>query len=152
MDCSMPGFPVHHQLLELAQTHVQRVGDDIQLFHPLSSPCPPALSLSQHQGLFQWVSSLHQVVKVMKEEIEAQRKVDWMFPECVPLIWAARLLWLSWNALGHLGTYCHFQVCFESTRMTVILFAFAESGEITVKDSCMVFLWSPSTKNVRCCD
>ena len=52
MDCSMPGFPVHHQLLELAQTHVHRVGDAIQPSHPLSSPSPPALNLSQHQGLF----------------------------------------------------------------------------------------------------
>ena len=49
MDCSTPGFPVHHQLLELAQTHVHRVGDAVQPSHPLSSPSPPALNLSQHQ-------------------------------------------------------------------------------------------------------
>ena len=48
----MPGFPVHHQLLELAQTHVHRIGDAIQPSHPLSSPSPPAFNLSQHQGLF----------------------------------------------------------------------------------------------------
>ena len=66
MDCSMPGFPVHHQLWELAQTHVHRVGDTIQLSHPLSSPSPPAFNLSQHQGLFQWVSSSHQVAKVLE--------------------------------------------------------------------------------------
>ena len=66
MDCSMPGFPVHHQLRELAQTHVHRVGDTIQLSHPLSSPSPPAFNLSQHQGLFQWVSSSHQVAKVLE--------------------------------------------------------------------------------------
>ena len=53
MDCSMPGFPVHHQLPELAQTHVHRVSDATQPSHPLSSPSPPALNLSQHQGLFQ---------------------------------------------------------------------------------------------------
>ena len=52
-DCSTPGLPVHHQLLELAQTHVHRVGDAIQPSHPLSPPSPPAFSLSQHQGLFQ---------------------------------------------------------------------------------------------------
>ena len=52
MDCSMPDFPVHHQLLEIAQTHVHRVGDAIQPFHPLSSPSPPSFNLSQHQGLF----------------------------------------------------------------------------------------------------
>ena len=63
MDCSTPGLPVHHQLLELAQTHVYHVGDAIQPPHPLSSPSPPALSLSQHQGLFQWVSSSHRVAK-----------------------------------------------------------------------------------------
>ena len=53
MDCSMPGLPVHHQLLEFTQTHVRRVGDAIQPSHPLSSPSPPAFSLYQHQGLFQ---------------------------------------------------------------------------------------------------
>ena len=53
MDCTTPGFPVHHQLPELTQTHVHRVGDAIQSSHPLSSPSPPAFSLSQHQGLFQ---------------------------------------------------------------------------------------------------
>ena len=59
MDCSTPGFPVHHQHPELTQTHVHKVSDAIQLSHPLSSPSPPAFSLSQHQGLFQWVSSSH---------------------------------------------------------------------------------------------
>ena len=53
MDCNMPGFPVHHQLPELAHTHVHRVGDAIQPSHPLSSPSPPAFNLSKHQGLFQ---------------------------------------------------------------------------------------------------
>ena len=57
MDCSTPGFSVLHHLPELAQTHVHRVGDAIQPSHPLSFPSPPAFSLSQHQGLFQWVSS-----------------------------------------------------------------------------------------------
>ena len=63
---SMAGFPVHHQLPELAQTHVHRVGDAIQPSHPLSYPSPLAFNLSQHQGLFQGVSSLHQVVKVLE--------------------------------------------------------------------------------------
>ena len=63
MDCSTPGFSVHYQLPELAQTHVHRVGDAIQPSYPLSSPSPPAFNLSQHQGLFQWVSSSHQVAK-----------------------------------------------------------------------------------------
>ena len=53
MDCSTPGFPVHHQLLELAQTHVRQVGDSIQPSHPLLSPSPPTFNLSQNQGLFE---------------------------------------------------------------------------------------------------
>ena len=64
MDCSITGFPVHHQLLEFTQTHVHQVGDAIQPSHPLSSPPPPAFNLSQNQGLFQWVSSSPQVAKV----------------------------------------------------------------------------------------
>ena len=64
MDCSAPGFPVHHQPLELAQTYIQQVSDAIQPSHPLSSPSPPAFNLSQHQGLCKWVSSSHQVAKV----------------------------------------------------------------------------------------
>ena len=60
MDCSTSGFPVYHQLLEATQTHVHRVSDAIQLSHPLSF-CSPAFSLSQHQGLSQGASSLHQV-------------------------------------------------------------------------------------------
>ena len=72
MDCSTPGFPVHHQLPELAQTHVHRVGDAIQPSHPLSSPSPPAFNLSQNQGLFQWVSSSHQVAKGLKFQLQHQ--------------------------------------------------------------------------------
>ena len=66
MDCSTPGLPVHHQLPEFTQSHVHWVGDPIQPSHPLSSPSPPAFSLSQHQGLFQWVGSSHQVATVLK--------------------------------------------------------------------------------------
>ena len=66
MDCSRPGLPVHHQLLEPTQTHVHRVGDASQPSHPLSSPSPPAFNLPQHQGLFQWVGSSHQVAKVLE--------------------------------------------------------------------------------------
>ena len=72
MHCSTPGFPVHHQLPDLAQTHVHRVGDAIQPSHPLSSLSPPAFNLSQHQGLFQWVSSSHQVAKVLELQLSYQ--------------------------------------------------------------------------------
>ena len=78
MDCSTPGFPVYHQLLEPAQTHVHWVGDAIQPSHPLSSPSPPAFNLSQHQGLFQWVSSLDQVAKVLELQLQHQ-SFQWIF-------------------------------------------------------------------------
>ena len=72
MNHSTPGLPVHHQLLESAQTHVHWVGDAIQPSHPLSSPSPPALNLSQHQGLFKWVNSSHQVAKVLEFQHQYQ--------------------------------------------------------------------------------
>ena len=63
MNYSMPGLSVHHQLPEFTQTHVHWVGDAIQPSHPLSSPSPPTLNPSQHQSLFQWVNSAHEVAK-----------------------------------------------------------------------------------------
>ena len=78
VDCSMPGFPVHHQLLELAQAHVYQISDAIQPSHPLSSPSSPAFNLSQHQGLFQWVSSSHQVAKVLEFQLHHQ-SFQWIF-------------------------------------------------------------------------
>ena len=78
MDCSTPGLPVHHQLPELAQTHVHWVGNAIQPSHLLSSPFPPALNLSQHQGLFHWVSSSHHVAKVLEFQLQHQ-SFQWIF-------------------------------------------------------------------------
>ena len=75
MDYSTSGFPVHHQLPELAQTHVHGVADAIQPSHP---PSPPAFSLSQHQRLFHWVSSSHQVAKVLEFQLQHQ-SFQWMF-------------------------------------------------------------------------
>ena len=72
MDCSMPGFPVHHQLPELAQTHVHRVDDAILPSHPLSSPSPPTFNLSQDEGLFKRVSSSNQVAKVWEFQLQHQ--------------------------------------------------------------------------------
>ena len=77
-DCSTPGFPVHHQFLELTQTQVHWVGDAIQLSHPLSSPSPPAFNLSQHQSLFKWDSSSHQVAKVLEFQLQHQ-SFQWIF-------------------------------------------------------------------------
>ena len=71
-DGRMPDFPVHHHLPELAQTHIHWVGDAIQPSHPLLSPSPPALNLSQHQRLFKWVSSLHQVAKELEFQLQHQ--------------------------------------------------------------------------------
>ena len=79
MNCSTPGFPVHHQLLELTQTHVHWV-DAIQPSHPLSSPSPPILSLSQNQGLFTGVSSSRQVAKVLEFQLQHQ-SFQWTFQD-----------------------------------------------------------------------
>ena len=92
MDCSTPGLPVHHQLPEFTQTHVPWVGDAIQPPHPLSSPSPPAFSLSQNRGLFKWVSSSHQVAKVLEFQHQHQSfqgifRTDWF-----PLRWTG---WIS---------------------------------------------------------
>ena len=78
MNHSMPGLPIHHQLSECTQTHVHRVGDAIQPSHPLSSLYPPALNLSQHQDLFKWVSSLHQVAKILEFQLQHQ-SFQWIF-------------------------------------------------------------------------
>ena len=78
IDCSTPGFPVHHQLLELTQTHVHRVGKAIQSSHALSSPYSPAFNVAQHQGLFQWVSSSHQVAKILGLQLQHQ-SFQWIF-------------------------------------------------------------------------
>ena len=77
-DCSMPGLPVHHQFPEFTQTHVRWAGDAIQPSHPLSSPSPPAFNLSQHQGLFKWVSSSHQVAKGLEFQLQHQ-SFQWIF-------------------------------------------------------------------------
>ena len=77
MNCSMPGLPVHHQLPEPTQTRVHWVDDAFQLSHPLSSPSPPALKLSQHQGLFKWVRSSHQVAKVLEFQLQHQ-SLQWI--------------------------------------------------------------------------
>ena len=72
MKHSTPGFPVPHQLPEFIQTHLQWVGDAIQPSHSLLSPSPPAFNLSQHQGLYKWVSSSHQVAKVLEFQLQHQ--------------------------------------------------------------------------------
>ena len=93
MDCNMPGFPDPRQLPDLAQTHVHYVGDAIQPSHPLLSPSLPALNLSEHQGLFKWVSSLHQVAKVL--ELQHQ-SFQWIFRidfQLVSVIYKSCIIW-----------------------------------------------------------
>ena len=91
LNCSTPRLPVHHQLLEFTQTHVHWVGDAIQPSHPLLSPSPPAFNLSQHQGLFRWVSSSHQVAKASTSVLPMNTQ-DWS-----PLGWTG---WISLQSKG----------------------------------------------------
>ena len=78
MDCSTPGLPVHHQLPELSQSHVHWVSDAIQPSHPLLFPSRPTFNLSQHHGLFKWISSSHQVAKVLEFQLQHQ-SFQWIF-------------------------------------------------------------------------
>ena len=78
MDYNTPGFPPQHQLPKVAQTHVHQISDDIQPTDPRSSPSPPSFSLFQHQGLFKWVSSSHQVAKVLAFQLQHQ-SFQWIF-------------------------------------------------------------------------
>ena len=105
MYCSTPGFPVHHQLLEFSQIHLHWVGDAIQPSYPLSSPSPPAFNLSQHQGLFQWVSSSHQVTKALELQLQHQ-SFQWIF------IWFPLGLtgWISLQAKGHSRVFSNTKV------------------------------------------
>ena len=97
MNQSTPGLPVHHQLRKFTQTHVQWVGDAIQPSHYLSSPSPPAFNLSQHHGLFKWVSSSHQVAKILGvsalTSVLSMNTQDWF-----PLGWTG---WISLQSKGH---------------------------------------------------
>ena len=96
MNCSMPGLPVHHQLLKFTQTHVHRVSDAIQPSHPLSSLSPPAPNPSQHQSLFQWVTTSHEVAQSIGVSASASvlpmSTQDWS-----PLEWTG---WVSLQSRG----------------------------------------------------
>ena len=95
MNHSTPGLPVHHQLPESTQTHVHWVGDAIQPSHSLSAPSPPTLNLSQHQGLFQWVNSSHQVAKILEFQLQHQSfqwtpRIDLLWNGLVGFPWSPR--------------------------------------------------------------
>ena len=95
MNRSTPGLPVHHQFLEFTQTYVHQVGDAIQPSHPLSSPFPPAPNPSQHQSLFQWVNSSHEVAKVL--EFQPQHILPMNTQDWSPLGWTG---WISLQFKG----------------------------------------------------
>jgi len=99
VNLSTPGLPVHHQLLEFTQTHVHRVGDAIQPSHPLLSPSPPALNPSQHQSLFQWVNSSHEVAKILEflASVFPKNTQNWS-----PLEWTG---WISLQSKGLLRVF-----------------------------------------------
>ena len=125
MNCSMPGFPVHHQHLESTQTHVHWVGDATQPSLPLSSPSPPALNLSQHQGLFKWVNSSHQVAKVLKFQLKHQS-----------FQWTSRTD-LLWN--GHVGSPCNPRDSQESSP----------TPQFKSINSALSFLYSPTLTSIH---
>ena len=102
MNHSTPGLPVHHQHPESTQTPVHWVSDAIQTSHPLLSPSPPALNLSQHQGLFKWVSSSHQVAKVLEFQLQHQSN-DWC-PFKMREIWTWGQSPPGWGGGGHMKT------------------------------------------------
>ena len=105
MNRSMPGLPVHHQLPEFTQTQVHRVSDAIQPSHPLASPSPPAPNPSQHQSLFQWVSSSHEVAKVL--EFQLQHQSLQRNPRADPSEWTVSPFYYRWGnyTLGHLNNF-----------------------------------------------
>ena len=124
MDCSMPGFPVHHQFPELTQTHVHQVDNAIQLSHPLS-PSPPAFNLPQHQGIFQGVSSLHQVAKVLKLQLQHQ-SLQWMFMIDFLQDW---VVWSPWSPRDSQESSPRPQ--FKSTNSSVLSFLYLYGPTLT---------------------
>ena len=126
MNCSILGLLVHHQLLESTQTHVHWVGDAIQPSHPLLSPSPPAFNLSQHQGLFQRVSSSHQVAKVLEFQLQHQSHQ-----------WTPRtdLLWE-----GLVGSPCSPRDSQESSPTPQFK---------SINSSALIFLYSPTLTSIH---
>ena len=121
MECRTPGLPVHHLFPELAQTHVHRVGDVIQPSHPLSSPSPSAFCLSQYQGLFKWVSFLHQA-KVLEFQLQHQ-SFQWVPPSG----------WTGWISLQCKG----------------LLKVFSNTKFKTINSSVLSFLYSPTFTSIH---
>ena len=104
MNCSTPGLPVHHQLLDFTQTHVHQVGNAIQPSYPLLSPSPPAFNLSQHQGLFQWVT--FPVLQIRWPNYSSFSLSISLFKEYSGLI-SFRMDWLALLAVGLSRVFCN---------------------------------------------
>ena len=134
-DCSTPGFSVHQQLLELAQTHVHWVSGAMQPSHPLSSPSP-ALNLSKHQGLFQWVSSSHQVAKVLELQLQHQ-SFQWIFRTDFLQDW---LVWSSCSRRNSQECSPIAQFKSEKYQLPVI--------RITVTSDCSPPLWAVNPEGI----
>ena len=117
------GLPVRHQLPEFTQTHVHWGGDAIQPFHHLLSPSPPALNLSQHQGLFKWVSSLHEVAKVLEFQLQHQ------FPMNIQ----------DWSPLGWTGG-----ISLQSKGLSRVF-----SNTKSINSSALSFLYSPTLTSIQ---
>ena len=115
LNCSMPGLPVHHQLPESTQTYVHCVSDAIQPSQPLSSPSPPALNLSQDQGLFKWVNSSHQVAKVLEFQLQHQ-SLQWTPKDWSPLGWTG---WISLQSKGLSRAFSNSTIQFFSAQLSL---------------------------------
>ena len=106
MNCSTPGLPDHHQLLEFTETHVHQVSDAIQPFHPLSCPSPLAPNPSQHQSLFQWVNSLHEVAKVLEFQAITKKipqiQLNWHRKLLKPAKWEQEVIYYVQHKLVYL--------------------------------------------------
>jgi len=127
MDCSTPGLPVHHQLPEFTQTHVHWIGDAIQPSHPLSPSSPSAFNLSQHQGLLKWVSSLHQVAKVL---ILSETYLFYMFSQIISFRFPDQFCHILFFYLIPLPPFCLH--VFQCLRLQSALFLILGGGDYFV--------------------
>ena len=147
MDCSMPGFHVYHQLPEFTQTHVHWVGGAIQPSHP----SPPAFNLSQHQGLFKWVSSLNQVAKVLELQLQHQ-SFQWIFRTDFLYNWLVASPCRPWDSQESSPT-----PQFKSINFSVLSFLYSQTL-ISIHDywknhsfDYMNFCWQSSVCFLMCC-
>ena len=125
-DCSMPGFPVLYYVTESTQAHVHWVGDAIQTSHPLLSSSSPTFNLSQHQGLFQWVTSFHQVAKVLELQLQ-HLSFQWIFR-----LDSSRMDWLDLLAVQ--GT---------------LKISFPTSQSKSINSSVLSFLYGPPLTSIH---